>query len=487
MSRAIAFSLVMAVSQVFMPPVARAADPIIHGTVKDSSTSTGVPANVYAYRPGCTGYSGVTTSDQFGVYAVQVPPGDYIMVAVPQDFNYATGYYGGTSCSNATVLSVSADVFGIDIPVTYTGQFAVSGQVTDSGTGAGVIADIYSYNATTCVMDGHQTTQGNGTYSMTIAGGDHKFAAWSWTYTPAYQTVKWYGGTTCTDATVVSVHATTTNINFAVDHVYHLTGHVKDANGQPQYSWVDTYDSASCTAIDRASSRTAVEFDGVYSLTLRSGTYKLLVRLDSGPAYWYAGAGTATTCASATAIIVGADTTREITVPATATISGTVTNASGSGVIADLYAYNSSTCAYVSPTAKTSAANGTFSLVVPNNATYKIAAWPHDATYPPAWWFGDTKWCETASSIAVSGNASNVNVHLPGSISGSVLSGGGLSADVYAYDATTCAYVSPTYATTAGDGSYQLRVPAGTYKLAAWPRTGGIRSSGGTAMSQRAT
>ena len=212
---------------------------------------------------------------------------------------------------------------------------------------------------------------------------------------------------------------------------------------------------------------TASVTGGAYSLVVPVGSYKLFVqpRTAGYADQWYGGA-------TPTVVPVSADTpgVNIALVNATSfTLSGTI-SAGGTGLVdAWVYAFDATTSAYVTSTA--SVTGGAYSLVVPVGS-YKIYVQPRTAGYPDQWYGG-----ATPTVVPVSADTPGVNIGLAGAtsftLSGTISAGGtGLvDAWVYAFDATTSAYVTSTASVTGG--AYSLVVPVGSYKIYVQPRTAG--------------
>jgi hypothetical protein len=188
----------------------------IRGTV----TSGGSPVQNIEVDANSTGYSGFTTTNASGIYAVLVPNGTYTLVFTDPDGTYLHGYYdsgvvGGftTNASAATPVPVnSGDATGKDVHL-QTGLH-IRGTVT--GTAGALLHGIWVY-ADSSTYNGYATTDSSGIYSILVpASGSYTvfFTDGTYTYLAGYYSS---GGftTNAGSATLVPVGSSsdTTGIN----------------------------------------------------------------------------------------------------------------------------------------------------------------------------------------------------------------------------------------------------------------------------------
>ncbi len=149
----------------------------------------------------------------------------------------------------------------------------------------------------------------------------------------------------------------------------------------------------------------------------------------------------------------------------TFTVSGTVTDSSGSGIEnVDVYFYNDG--GYVDDGYTNG--DGAYSIDVPKGS-YQVRFFPPSDSGYTDQWYNDKPDQGSADTLAVTGNMSGINATLAkgGTITGTVTdqgSGTGLSGiDVEAY---TQDYQTDVYATTGDDGRYTLTgLPGGSYTV----------------------
>ncbi len=166
-----------------IPPIALGS---ISGTVADSSTGTGLPARLIAFRDIWDHHdtlrmhvdgSYFAEADSTGAYTFSnLPPGYYKVLAIPLG-NYAPSFYSTTGPTvrwkDATAISVDGnDVSGIDInviplPDSMSGYTSITGVVTSSGSYNGGVggALVYATDANMNVV-GYGITDASGDYSI---------------------------------------------------------------------------------------------------------------------------------------------------------------------------------------------------------------------------------------------------------------------------------------------------------------------------------
>jgi hypothetical protein len=158
-----------------------------------------------------------------------------------------------------------------------------------------------------------------------------------------------------------------------------------------------------------------------------------------------------------------------VQLPPGSTVSGTVLVPGGApAAVGDLDAVDQANGREINMPDDNTAANGTFALLVATGATIDVAA------YPPA---GVTAAASIVRNVGVPGNVDVGTIQLVTgfSVSGTVTSGGApvAGADLDAYDLMAGGLLHPTGGDkSAADGSYGIRLPAGSYLLVANPPVG---------------
>jgi hypothetical protein len=204
--------------------------------------------------------------------------------------------------------------------------------------------------------------------------------------------------------------------------------------------------------------------DGSYSLRLRAGSYTLAFSDPSGifQSGYYSDSGFTRSLASATSVTVGTGLVNLSTIdlPPNPTISGTIT---GPGSIA-LGGIAVTATGSGSPISAMTNANGTYTLRVPPDS-YVISVSDPALVYAPGYYSGGgfTRNAESATLVDVTGSsADEIDVEMPlnAAITGMVTDVDGPAAGI---SVTATASSTVGHAMTGADGTYELRVPAGTY------------------------
>ncbi|HEY5267190.1 MAG TPA: carboxypeptidase-like regulatory domain-containing protein, partial [Acidimicrobiales bacterium] len=430
-----------------------------------------------------------------GAYSLIVAPGNYTV-----DFysecgagNYASQYYNGTSVgtsSYAGATSIAATVAspktGIDAVMTVGAT--ISGNVT-AAVGGTPLSSVCVEAISTDGGFGTATTASNGSYTVTgLAPGSYTVEFYIGCGSGNYAT-QYYNGTTAgtpssTNATsiAVTVASPKTGINAAMTLGTSITGKVTAAVGGAPLSGVCVYASAS----DGAFGVVTTAADGTYTITgLLPDSYTVeffTTQCTGAPNYatqYYNGttAGTSSSSnATLIAVTVASPKTGINAVMTTgATISGTVTNASGTAVV--------NACVIVS----LSGSNYGYSASTAGNGTYTIsglAAGSYSITVDPTC-FGSvtsTYAQQFINSVGVTAGATtteNVVLALGGTISGKVTNASGTGV------ANVCINVNSSdggngygSATTASSGTYTISgLAADSYSLSVDPTCGGSVNS----------
>ena len=344
-------------------------------------------------------------------------------------------------------------------------SYTLSGTVTAAGPVAGAV--VYVFDAGTAAYAGNAVTAGDGSYSLDLPAGSYKL--WIQTNVSGYPDQA-YGPDgsfeTATPVDLTSGNATADVVLVAAPTSHTLSGTVTAA-GPVAGAVVYVFDAGTAAYAGNA----VTAGDGSYSLDLPAGSYKLWIQTNvSGyPDQAYGPDGsfeTATpvdlTSGNATADVV------LVAAPTSHTLSGTVT-AAGPVAGAVVYVFDAGTAAYAGNAV--TAGDGSYSLDLPAGS-YKLWIQTNVSGYPDQAYGPDGSF-ETATPVDLtSGNATAdvVLVAAPTShtLSGTVTAAGPVAgAVVYVFDAGTAAYAGN--AVTAGDGSYSLDLPAGSYKL--WIQT----------------
>ncbi|MCL4446338.1 MAG: carboxypeptidase regulatory-like domain-containing protein, partial [Actinobacteria bacterium] len=418
---------------------------IITGTVTNSSGTglSGICVNVYS----SSGYTGnITTTGTGGTYSVTgLATGTYTVDFVTGDSGYCdpgnnayVGQWYKDASTQASATSVSVTVgsttSGVDAALTTPGS--ITGTVTNSSGVAVSGICVYAGISNNWVSVRTATTGTGGTYRVTgLATGTYSVDFVTGCGNTANVLGQWYkDASTQASATSVSVTvgSTTSGVDATLATGGSITGTVTNSSG--------TGLSGICVGVYSSNGydgTTTTGTGGTYSLTgLATGTYSVEFTGGCGSAgsylnQWYKDASSQ---ASATAISVTAGSTTSgidasLVVPP-GSITGTVTNSSGtgvSGVCVDAYTGGSS------PTATaTTGTGGTYSVtgLAAGSYTVEFSGGCGNVGSYIGQWYNDasTQASATRVSVTAGSTTSGVDASLAtgGSITGTVTNSSGL-------------------------------------------------------------
>ena len=354
----------------------------ISGTVTNASGSP--VANVCVYVNSTAGSVGAATTAANGGYTIMLlPAGSYKIQFhnCSSATNFLTQYYNGTSTGTAAqseatnyVVTVANNYTGINAAL--TSGASISGTVTNAA-GSPIANICVSANST--AGSGGAQTNGSGSYIITgLQSGAYTIYYWNCSSSNNYM-IQYYngtvGGTTLSSGAQqfsVTVGTNITGLNATLAAGATISGTVTNASGSPVTN-VCVY-ATSTSGSGSAQSGT----DGTYTITgLPTGSYAIRYsNCSSGTNvitqyFNNTPSGSATEAGSlAVAVTVGTNITGlNATLAAGATISGTVTNASGSPV-ANVCVYANSTAGDVG--AQTNGA-GTYTITGLPTGSYIIS------------------------------------------------------------------------------------------------------------------
>jgi hypothetical protein len=445
----------------------------ISGTVTGTGGTLVANIDVWVYSSGYSYYSGDVTTASDGTYSIAVPAGAYTVRFNDYTGTYFGGYYtsGGLTPNSydATPVTVgTSDVPSINAQLK-TG-YHIKGTVT--GTGGTPLGNVSVSAETSSYYYG--STAADGTYEVYVPAGTYTlyFRDQSGSYLNGYYSI---GGTghfsalqgSATPVTVGSADVTGFNVQLGTGH--HISGTVTGTGGGPLAGiYVDAY-----SPDYYADATTAA--DGSYSVMVPAGTYNVEFSDYNNDVYlhgYYASGGFTVDQNSATPVTVGTSDVTGINVRLQAGrhISGTVTGPGGMPVSAIFVEVWSSTFDIWMYTGL----DGTYSLMVPAGTyTVHFADWSdaYLSGYYSSSGFQVLQYLATPVTVGTS-DVTGINVQLQTghTISGTVTGTGdgplgNISVRTFciAGDQGPSTYCDST--TTASDGTYSLRVTAGSYKL----------------------
>lgn len=487
-----------ATTSALLSDVALETGALISGTV----TNAVAGINVSAYTSGtcCTWVSG-TATDSSGNYSFRVPSGTYRLQFYPPTSASLIPQWWNNTASGAQTFDLASDITVATSDVTGTNATLVSGHkitghITSDGTTAiaGASAQVFTGGsiATCCTWVSGSSTDANGAYTVLVPDGTYRLQFLG-PRSSAYISQWWNGGTGAArfeQASDITVSADVTR-DATLQVGRRVSGHVTDGTSGIAGAGVSAFTGGASATCCTWVAGTGTASDGSYSIIVPAGTYRLQFQGPRGGtsmAQWWTGtAGGASRFDLATDVdLTTLDrTARDAVLASGVSISGRVTDASGSGIAhvgigAFLGGSSAVCCTWVGGVGTDS--QGRYGLVLPSN-TYRLSFFsPSGTSYVSQWWNGGSGATDfdRATDITLTTALTGYNVTLTSGarISGTVTSGStGISgAFVSAFSgggsAVCCTWVAA--APTDAAGHYSLAVPSGTYRL----MFGGSRTSG---------
>ena len=447
----------------------------------------GVHADNVSGNGGCPGGCGQT--DNNGDFDFAIAPGTWIIQFDPQQSNrnlgtaYLVQYWNGSATvAGAATITATAGGGQTNMNVSLAAGFRISGRVTDVAAPASGIAgvDVNANDAATLPNQccpapvGGANTDSGGYYSFVVPAGTYKifFNAGNTSYIS-----RWYDGTSAgandlSTATALVVTADATNISVSLQLGFVITGRVTDAltgNGIANVN-VNTYDPTQhcCAGVGGG----GTDQNGTYRIVLPAGSYRVAFQPRNGPsnaylAQWYGGLSFET--AAAVGGAAGAVATADAQLETGLLISGHVFGTAGarlSGVyVAAQPGGPGAQCCAPSLYSTNTDQTGAYYLAVAAGP-YRVIA----GAQPPylAAYYSTTNPGTSDFYLAsdVNGPASLIDItastgHV---VSGRLTSGGTgvANANVVAWRGSNFCCIGTR---TGADGSYQLALPDGTYRM----------------------
>jgi hypothetical protein len=317
------------------------------------------------------------------------------------------------------------------------------------------------------------TTAGDGTYSVAVAPNNNyvlEFDDPSGTYASGYYSSS--GFTTDYDvASAVRVTSSAVSgIDITLPGTIHISGTVRNAAA----AGLPNIDVRACPTSPGFCYNATTAGNGTYSVGVAPNLSYILEFDDYSGMYaggWYSTSGFTTDPDAASAVsVTSSDVSgKDITLPGAIHISGTVRNAAAAGLPnIDVWAcaIAGGFCYYA-----TTAGDGTYSVGAAPNLSYVLEFDDYSGTYASGYYStsGFTSDYDAASAVRVTSSAvSGIDITLPGTIHISGTVRNAAAAGLPGIDVRACPITSGFcyYATTAGNGTYSVRVaPNGSYQL----------------------
>ena len=379
--------------------------------------SAGVNAQTCTSSGSCTYVAGTGTAAD-GTYRLVVPNGAYkIYISPPFGSPYIGEWYqNATSSIDALTVTVAGADQALGDVILAQG-FAVTGRVSSNAAdptatgipGANVSAQICSPG---CTWMAGASTAADGTYRLIVGAGTYKIHVNAPTGTDYLS--EWYqDATTTTAALDVTVSADRTLDDVILELGFAITGRVSTNAADPASSGLPNAQvmalscpsSGGCSFV--AFANTAA--DGTYRLIVRNGTYKINISAPFGSLWvgeWYQDATNSNT-AQAVTVAGGPQALDPVILAPGFAITGTVSGPGGVLANANVNANICSPgCTFIAGTS--TAADGTYRLVVPTGGSYKVV---FSASGHVTQWFSN-KTTSTLADSVTDANATPVNATL---------------------------------------------------------------------------
>lgn len=334
----------------------------------------------------------------------------------------------------------------------------ISGKVTDLQTGNPLASMAVAAYTPDGLLQATATTDQSGRYSLNVPSGSFRVLAYD--NAGVYATM-FYGDASSFETTA-AISGDSSNVNFTLKRSGTISGSVSNAAGSASGLTVAAYN------LDGSRRGfTTTSASGAYTLVLPPGNYKVAAYDDAGT-LWPKFFPDQNSFATATTISVAAsqNSIAGFHLDAAAHITGTVTDADTSAplgsTIVSAYDVNG-----MLASSTLSAFDGTFNVKTPPG-TFRIVVSDPRQTFATAYYGGVT--FATATNIALAAGATKAGVQVPlrraGFLSGQVTdtTGAPLQVTVAAYGLDG----SLRATTETANGIFNLMLPPGDYKLAAY-------------------
>ena len=344
----------------------------------------------------------------------------------------------------------------------------ISGKVTNSGgtalAGIKVQPGTISASAFTAV-GASTTTAANGTYSVSVGTGKFalRFSDPALVYAMGFYSTGGFVVDAPSASTILSTGATVTGVNVHLPLAHSITGHVTNASSTALVNiTVEAFTTAGIQIIS-----TKTNASGDYDLHVASGSYviKFTDPAKVYPSGYYTPTGLVTDIGAATVVAVSAAnvTGKDIVLPASKHIAGTVTDASAAAVAGITVSAGLATA--------TTNASGAYSLSVPPGS-YVVTVQDLSNALPSGYYTsggtGLTTSLSSATHVNVSAaDASGIDVQLPtgASVSGTVTGSGAPRPGIDVWLLPIGAIDPLTVVTTNASGQFGIKAAPGTFVL----------------------
>ncbi len=426
----------------------------IQGTVTDASSGKSLSGVKVAIESSSGQIVEEASTSADGTYDAQnLYPGSYtVEFEPPSGENYLTQYYNGAlsvSGANAVALSAGADVTGIDAALQAGGQ--ISGTVTSQVSGAALPnVGVYIYDSSGNYVE-LVYTDSNGDYTASaLPTGSYvvEFYGVSPYYTQYYNGQSSYAST---ETVPVTVGTDTTDIDAAMSSGGQITGTVtSSATGQPIADALVTANYSSGGYAGEAQANSS----GVYTIGgLATGDYTVEFSATGYGPQTYSGSVSATVD----------ETTSDIdaALALDGSIQGTVTDASTSSGVTDVYVYAYDASGDYESEAETSE-GGSYTLSDLPAGSYELEFSPTDSQDYLSQYYNEKTSLATATQVTVTNAHATTAIdaalqeagHIAGTVANSVTGAAMSGVEVTVDNAGTDAVI--TEAETSSNGTYSV-------------------------------
>jgi len=373
---------------------------------------------------------------------------------------------------DAEANEIPADWLGDSVEIFLGG--AISGVVRDGSGNPISGASLYSWDYDSGTWAGSAATVGDGAYIIgKLGSGNYRVEAW----TPGYLSEYYDGVYQWEEASPASVTSpeNTTGIDFVLEPPPRITGHVYRADGVTPIANLHVYATDYDTKKWTAGANT--DGNGYYALAVPPGTYRVkacgscsgLMYVDEfyNDTYDY-------NAAAEVPVTASSDTTNiDFVLELGGTITGHVYRADGVTPVANLHVYATDCDTNKWTAGVNTDGDGYYAVAVPPGS-YRVRACGSCSglTYVSEF-YNDTYDYNAAAEVPVTASSDTPNIDFVLEVGGTV------TGRVYRQDAVTPIPNVHVYATdyhsnawmdgtnTAGNGSYRLVLPSGTYRVRA--------------------
>lgn len=348
----------------------------ISGTAVDGATGVALSGvAIYAYTPDGARVAQVDT-DAAGAFRLDVPAGDYRLVAADPNRVFATTFHVASKSFEASnVLTVRSGEQLRDVRIALARGGTITGHVS---AGPGIVVLAYNPDGT---LHTEAVTGADGNYVLVAAAGEYRVVA---TDPAGVYASEFYSGTQSfptAQPVFVTVGAPTTGVDFSLDRAGRFLGRVtRSLTSQPLADI--TIAAYAAAGVLTGSTRTGA--DGRYVLILPEGSYRVLA-FDEELTFATAYAGGAKTYESTmpAALAPGATVTADFAMTNGVRVTGQVTDTQGNGLSGvEVFALD----AVGERVAAGTSNDGAFVFVVPSGAYRFVAIDPsrrHAIRYYP--------------------------------------------------------------------------------------------------------